>query len=117
MKEKLIEILETFCPDDVYLQGTINPDESYPPKFITFFVTDSDFDKFYNNDSNQIDWFVNVIFYSSNPQEVLSIPPEIIRALRAEGFLPQNAGLDVVSDVITHTGWAMDFIYPEKYTN
>ena len=117
MKEKLIEILETFCPDDVYLQGTLNPDEAYPQKFITFFTTDSDFDAFYNNDPNRINWFVSVIFYSSNPAEVLNIPPQIIRALRAEGFIPQNAGLDVISDVDTHTGWAMDFIYPEKYTN
>lgn len=117
MKEKLIEILETFCPDDVYLQGTLNPDEAYPQKFITFFTTDSAFDVFYNNDANRINWYVSVMFYSSNPAEVQSVPPQIIRALRAEGFIPQNAGLDVISDVDTHTGWAMDFIYPEKYTN
>ena len=117
MKEKLIEILETFCPDDVYLQGTLNPDDPYPQKFITFFTTDSEFDDFYDNDANKIDWYVSVIFYSSNPAEVLSVPPQIIRALKAEGFIPQNAGLDVISDVDTHTGWAMDFIYPEKYTN
>ena len=117
MKEKLIEILEQFVGEEVYLQGTIAEDVTYPAKFITFFTSDSDFEKFYDNDANRIDWTVSVIFYSSDPAEVLSVPPQIIRALREEGFIPQNAGVDVISDVQTHTGWAMDFIYPEKYTN
>lgn len=117
MKEKLIEILETFCPDDVYLQGTLNPEQPYPAKFITFFTTDSEFDQFYDNDANDINWYVSVMFYSSNPAEVLNVPPQIIRALKTEGFIPQNAGIDIISDVETHTGWAMDFIYQEKYTN
>ena len=117
MKEKLIEILEQFVGEDVYLQGTIAEDVEYPAKFITFFTSTSEFDEFYDNDANRIDWTVSVIFYSSNPAEVLSIPPQIIRALKAQGFIPQNAGVDVISDVQTHTGWAMDFIYPEKYQN
>lgn len=117
MKDQLIEILETFCPDEVYLQGTINPDVAYPAAFITFFVTDSDFDAFYNNDPNRIDWYVSVMYYSSDPAQVQAVPPEIIRALRSEGFIPTNAGIDVISDVPTHTGWAMDFIYPEIYSN
>lgn len=117
MKEKLIAILDEFCPHCVFLQGTINPDISYPQKFITFFVSDSDFNEFYDDDANRIDWYVNVMFYSSDPAEVLSVPPLIIRALKAQGFIPQNAGIDIISDVQTHTGWAMEFIYPEKYTN
>lgn len=116
MKELLISILETFCPDNVYLQGTINSNDAYPAKFVTFFTTDSDFDSFYNNDANRIDWYVSVVFYSSNPAEVQTIPPQIIKALRNAGFIPKNAGIDVMSDVQTHTGWAMDFIYPEHYS-
>lgn len=115
MKEKLIEILSEFVGDDVYLQGTIAEDVTYPEKFITFFTSDSEFDEYYDNNANRIDWTVSVIFYSSDPAEVLSVPPQIIRAMRAEGFLPQNAGVDVISDVQSHTGWAMDFLYPEEY--
>lgn len=117
MKQKLIEILETFCPDDVYLQGTLNPESPYPQKFITFYTMDSEFDSFYDNDANKIDWYIHVVFYSSNPAEVLNTPPQIIRALKAAGFIPINAGIDIPSDVVTHTGWAMEFIYPQKYTN
>ena len=115
MKTELIKILEEFCPDNVYLQGTLNPDAEYPAKFITFFTTDSEFDAFYDNDANRIDWRVSVIFYSSDPAEVENVPPLIIKALKAEGFVPINAGIDVISDTPTHTGWAMDFYYPEIY--
>lgn len=117
MKEKLISILEQFVGDEVYLQGSIAADAEYPAKFITFFTTTSEFDKYFNNDATKINWSVSVILYSSNPADILSMPPQIIRAMRAEGFLPQNAGVDVISDVDTHTGWAMDFIYEENYTN
>ena len=117
MKEKLVEILERFCPDDVYLQGTLNPEQAYPQKLITFFVTDAPFANFYDDDANAINWYVSVMFYSNNPQEVLDIPPQIIRALKAENFIPLDAGIDVLSDVDTHTGRAIDFIYQEKYTD
>lgn len=113
MKELLISILEGFC-DDVFLQGTLNPDVPYPQKFITFFVTDSPLDAFFDDDSNRIDWYVDVMFYSCDPQEVLDVPIQIIRALKAEGFIPQGAGTDILSDVPTHTGWAMEFIFRDK---
>ena len=116
MKELLISILERFC-DNVFLQGTLNPEEAYPQKLITFFVTQSPFDDFYDNDANKINWYVNVMFYSDNPQEVLDVPPQIIRALRSEGFIPQGAGTDILSDIESHTGWAMEFIFRENYSN
>ena len=117
MKEQLISILEEFCPNGVFLQGTLNDDEEYPQKFITFFTADSEYDSFYDDDPNRINWSVSVIFYSSNPAEVQTVPPQIIRALKNAGFIPQTAGIDVISDVQTHTGWAMDFIYPEQISN
>ena len=114
VKEKLISILEQFVGDDVYLQGSIADDVTYPAKFITFFTNTSEFDDYYSNSPNKINWYISVIFYSSNPSEILTVPPQIIRALRAEGFFPQNAGVDVISDVQTHTGFAMDFVYEEQ---
>lgn len=117
MKEILTQILETFCPDNVYLQGTLNPDEAYPADFITFFEVDSGFEAFYSNESNRIDHYVNVIYYTSDPEHLATVPMQILKALWAAGFIPQNAGIDVISLAETHTGRAMEFLYPEIYSN
>ena len=116
MKERLIAILERFCPGEVYQQGTLAEDEPYPAKFITFFTTTSVFDTWYDDDPNTINWSISVMFYSTDPAEVASEPPLIIAALRADGFIPKSAGIDIMCDVQTHTGWAMDFVLPEHIT-
>jgi hypothetical protein len=114
MKELLISILETFCPDNVYLQGTMNPDEPYPKKFITFFTTTTDDINFYSNDVNAIEWEFAVMFYSTDPTEVNTIPAQISVALKTAGFIPQGKGNDILSDDPLHTGWAQDFLYREN---
>lgn len=117
MKDLLISILEQFCPDNVYLQGSLNPDEAYPSKFITFFVTTTDDIAFYSNDVVAVEWDFYVIFYSADPSEVNTIPSQISTALKAAGFIPQGKGNDLLCDRPTHTGWAMNFKYRENINN
>lgn len=114
IKETLISILESFCPDNVYLQGTMNPDEAYPQKFITFFTSTTDDVSHYDNDVSAIEWDFAVMFYSDDPFEVNTIPAQIRTALKQAGFIPQGRGNDILSDVPTHTGWAMDFLFREN---
>ena len=114
MKQKLIDILETFCPNNVYLQGTMNPEEAYPSEFITFFTTQTDDLAHYDNAVHSIGWNFAVIYYSDDPKQVNTKPFQIAAALKDAGFIPQGKGSDVLSDEQSHTGWAMDFVYPEK---
>lgn len=117
MKELLISILEQFCPDNVYLQGSLNPEDAYPQKFITFFTSTTEDNAFYDDDVTAVDWYFSVMFYSTNPVEVNTIPAQISAALKAAGFIPQGRGNDLLSDSPTHTGWAMDFIFRENIQN
>lgn len=112
IKNKLISVLNEFCPDNIFLQGTLNPDKTYPAKFITFFITDSENGEHYDDEPLRTDLYFSVIFYSNNPLEVDTVPEAIQTALKAEGFIAEDAGNDVISDVPTHTGWATDYIYP-----
>jgi hypothetical protein len=114
MKQKLIDVLETFCPQDVYLQGSMNPADAYPSEFITFFTTQTEDIAHYDNAVQTVGWRFAVIYYSDDPTKVNTKPFEIAAALKAAGFIQQGKGSDVLSDEHTHTGWAMDFIYPEK---
>lgn len=114
MKQLLIQTLETICPDKVFLQGTLNPNEAYPDEFITFWTDYTDDNAHYDNSVKSVDWNFSVIFYSNNPDRVASVPALIRSALKNAGFIPQGKGNDVLSDVQTHTGWAMGFIIIEN---
>ena len=113
MKQKLIDILDKYCPNNVYLQGTMNPDEIYPEEFLTFWTPATDDAAHYDNGVAAVDWSFSVIYYSSDPLKVNTKPFEIAAALKAAGFVQQGRGRDIPSDEPTHTGWAMDFVCVE----
>lgn len=114
MKDKLIQVLETICPDNVYLQGTFSEDEAYPESFITFITDYTNDNSHYDDDVTSIDWSFSVIYYSSDPALVNSVPATIRQSLKEAGFIPQGKGMDIPSDRPTHTGWAMDFVITEE---
>lgn len=114
MKDLLISILETFCPDDVYLQGTLNENEDFPQKFITFFTSDTEDIEHFDDVLVATAWNFSVIFYSDNPVEVNSVPFEIAAALKNAGFIQQGKGRDIASNKAGYTGWAMDFLIREN---
>lgn len=117
VKNKLITILEKYCPNNVYLQDTLNPNDAYPDTFITFFIAGSYFEVFYDDAPNGIDWTISVLIYSIDPEKIDSTAKGIIKDCKAAGFIPQGAGTDVISDEPTHTGVALDFVYQSKITN
>ena len=112
MKQKLIDILEAFCPN-VYLQGSMT-DAAYPPEFITFFTMQTADLSHYDNAVRSVGWTFAVIYYSDDPEKVSKKPFEIAAALKSAGFVQNGKGIDIMSDEKTHTGWAMEFTYSEK---
>lgn len=113
MKQLLINALEQICPGNVFLQGTLLPDQQYPETFITFWTNYSDDKLHYDDSTISYEWNFSVMLYSSNPTIVNTKPADIISALKSVGFIPQGKGNDILSDQPTHTGWAMEFIYEE----
>jgi hypothetical protein len=114
MKQKLIDILEKHCPNNAYLQGTMNPEEEYPEDFVTFWTPSTDDAAHYDNKTAAVDWYFSVIYYSSDPMQVNTKSFEIAADLKAAGFVQLGKGNDILSDEPTYTGWAMDFVYTEK---
>ena len=114
MKQKLIDILEKHCPQQVYLQGTMNPDKEYPAEFVTFWTPTTDDAAHYDNAVTAVDWTFYIVYYSSDPTQVNTKPFKIAADLKAAGFVQHGKGSDILSDEPTHTGWAMDFVYTEK---
>lgn len=114
VKETLIDILENAFPDyPVFLQGTLDENEAYPTSFITVWTSFTESNGFYDDEENAVDWDFNVMFYSSNPVLVNSVPDAIRTTLKAAGYIPQGKGNDLPSDTPTHTGWVTEYIYKE----
>ena len=114
MKQKLIDILEKHCPNNVYLQGTMNPDEEYPADFVTFWTPSTDFVAHFDNEPAECSWLFYVVYYSNDPVKVNTKPFEIAADLKAAGFVQHGKGSDTPSDEATHTGWAMEFSCVER---
>ena len=113
MKQKLITALQAFGYP-VFLQGTMNPDATFPDTFITFWTDYTADGLHFDNAVRSVEWSFSVILYSNDPVIVNTKPDEIRTTLKAEGFIPQGKGQDVASGEATHTGWAMDYIITEE---
>lgn len=113
MKQKLIDELSKFGYP-VFLQGSLNENDTYPDTFITFWTTDAEDNAHYDDHPTSYAWDFAVILYSNDPQIIDTKKDEIRKALKAAGFIPQGKGQDIPSDEPTHTGWAMDFYYIEN---
>ncbi len=113
MKQLLLSVLEQYGYP-VKLQGTMPDDEAYPETFITFFTLSSDDVSHYDNDTDGWEWNYQICVYSEDPNIVQTLPMEIMKDLKAAGFIPQGKGQDIVSDEPTHTGWLQFYLYKEK---
>ena len=113
MKATLITALETVCPNNVFLQGSLSENTAYPSEFITFWTNYTDDRAFYNNAVHSIDWNFSVMVYATSPNRVATLASSVRTALINAGFIPQGKGNDLLSDEPTHTGWAMEFIKTE----
>ena len=115
-KQILIEALTLLGFEDgktIFLQGTMNPEAAYPAEFVTFWTNYTEDNSHYDNATNSVDWNFSVMYYAEDAALVNTKPLEIAKALKQRGFVQQGKGQDVLSDEITHTGWALEFTYPE----
>lgn len=115
VKDLLIGILEEGFPlYPVFLDGTIDEEEEYPNSFITVWTSFTDDVAHYDDETTAVAWRFNVKFYTTNAALIATVPQEIITLLKAAHFIPQGKGNDIPSDVITHTGWVIEFLYKEN---
>ena len=114
MKSLLIETIEAVGYKNlVYLQGSMNPDEAYPDKFVTILTIGSPDAAHFDNVSVGTAWKYQVINYANDPLVVAEDAKKIRIALKAAGFIPQGKGRDIPSDEPTHTGWVTDYYFLE----
>lgn len=116
MKEILIQLLTTFGYP-VLLQGSLEPNESYPDSFFTFWNSETPDGSHYDNDAIQYIWNFDVNFYSKDPALVNSVLLQAKALLKQNGWIVPGKGYDLPTDEPTHTGRGIDVIYLEQVTN
>lgn len=114
MKNKLITLLETFG-FPVFLQGSLNENEEYPPSFFTFWNFETPEDSHYNNNASRAVWGFWVYLYSDDPAIVDEKLIEAAKLLKTNGWIIEGKGEDVVSDEPTHTGRMITCKFIENY--
>lgn len=114
MKDELIKLLEQF-QYPVFLQGSMNDDEDYPPSFFTFWNFETPEDVHYDNDAARAVWGFWVYFYSNDPLLTNNKLEEARQLLKRSGWIVDGKGEDVASDVKTHTGRMFTAYKIEQY--
>ena len=112
-KEIMIETIESF-KYPILLQGALNANDVYPESFFTFFNNDTSSDDFYDNTESVTIWDFDLNFYSTNPTLVNTVLIEAKALHKAQGFIIDGKGYDVLSDEPTHTGRGINLIYIER---
>lgn len=114
MKKQLIELLSGFGYP-VFLQGSMNDDEDYPPSFFTFWNFQTPEGAYYDNKATRAEWGFWVYFYSEDPELVDSVLEEAVKLLKENGWITDGKGEDAASDHETHTGRLVTCYYMETY--
>lgn len=114
MKEQLIGILEALGYP-AYLQGTLDPDEPYPDSFFTFWNFDTPEAAFYDNAAGRAEWGFYVLFYSTDPALVETVPETARKALKKAGWILDGKAHDADVQRPTHTGAYFTVYGTENY--
>lgn len=113
VKTLLIETLNGFNYP-IILQGSMPESDAYQDNFFTFWNNDTTDDDFYNNEETVTIWDFDLNFYSIDPEAVNATLIQAKKLLKAQGFIVNGRGYDVLSDEPTHTGRGMNVTYIEK---
>lgn len=101
MKQKLIDILETFgYPVD--LQGSYEKGKTLPKAFFTFWNYETE-PIFYSNGVKRTVWVYRVFFYSTDPSLTMSTMKQACKLLRENNFFV-GGDYDIDSGVKGLTG-------------
>ena len=115
VKKLMIDTLEENFKDyPIMLQGSMAIDDAYPDNFFTFFNNNTNDEAFYDNQETTTVWDFDLNFYSIDPDLVNEVLLQAKAILKAQGFIIDGKGYDVLSDEPTHTGRGINILFIER---
>lgn len=86
-----------------YRQGSLL-DEEYDPSFFTFWNIDTPEDSFYDNEAHRYIEYVQVGFYTNDPELIYSQMDDFINRAKEKGFAVQGRAKDANADKDNYFG-------------
>lgn len=100
----------------IFEQGTWTGGE-LPDEFLTYFIADSYDTAHYDNLPAQIEFQVQLNFYTLNPENIKTTRAEISKMLLRKGWMRDGLGTSgSFEDKTTFTAWHMVFYFAIKET-
>lgn len=112
VKEFLISILEE-SGYEVFRQGSLLPNQSYPNNFWTFYNIDSE-ELYYNNEAYAVIKHFSICFYTNNPSILQKTITTMRNKLKENNFMV-SAETDIDSDEPSHIGLGFICVYQHNY--
>ena len=107
IQSQVYSTLEAIYP--TYEHGTIEEDREYDPDFFTVSFSASGYQNYYDNEPTAENYDVAVFFFSTSPENVISVPKQAELALSKIGLISQGPPTDYPSDEPTHAGRVLEF--------
>ena len=80
-----------------YRQGSLS-DADYDPSFFTFWNIDTPEGSFYDNEAHRYEEYIQVGFYTNDPELIYSQMDDFITRAKAKGFVIQGRAKDANAD-------------------
>lgn len=111
MEDKLIELLQTLCPN-VYIQG--DAPEDLPNDLFTYWERPSHDGSHYDNEAASCIYEYDINFYSTDFAKPYEYIRKAKKLLKDNGFTLSGNGYPVGSGVDTHIGRQIQATYLER---
>lgn len=106
MQDVMNLLFETFEELNLpyFRQGSLKDEDPYPDSFFTFWNVESELKAHYDNVSRAKSYGIQVYFYTNDFNIIYTKFDELLNKLEQKGFIREDDGWDIPSDVETHIG-------------
>lgn len=98
---------------DIFLQGSLAPDQPTPATFITYFLIEDEDRSFYDNQATLSFPRIQLCFYSTSMNVLNTLPEQVTPLIKAAGFVRDNRGRDLGMENGLY-GWMMVLLTTER---
>ena len=112
VRDRLISALAP-CGVEVRYQGSLSDAEPLSDTFITYQISDSSDESYYDNDAQRCVTHIQLIIYTTKMSIIKTLPLQVSSLIKQAGFTRQSLGRDH-GFYEQHYAWLMEIHFTER---